>query len=442
MAFASRIGDDGYRQNDYRRRYNAFLRGKYDFSPFDALTLTFNILDQKRGDFLHWKDLSHALVPLDDEQGHFVRSNRFFLSGMYNHVASTNFFYSIKGLWFRNKFWDNITLTGDESRSDMWRSEIQFTWTPRSGHIITFGTEGRFERVDASLFGDRSGKGAALYAQDEVQILSGLKATVGARFDFEDVDSLQSTSQLNPKAGVVYTPTAGTTLRASLGRGFRSPAVAEAFVRAQVSGVEVEPNPSLVPERSYSYEVGANRLIGEAALIDVAVFQSDLDNLIESGINAAGHAQFRNVTKARIQGMEISAKIGLFSKALFLETSYTYVYPRDITQNDILKYRPRSLLYASALTRIGIVSFGLDFRYISRVESIDEELVQLGVIKDGDQRVASYVTDVRCGLDLTEMNIPLTATLNVNNAFQYNYVELIGNLAPPRSVVLSLEARF
>ena len=38
-------------------------------------------------------------------------------------------------------------------------------------------------------------------------------------------------------------------------------------------------------------------------------------------------------------------------------------------------------------------------------------------------------------------NIPITATLNINNLPQYNYVELIGNLAPPRSIVLTLEAK-
>jgi outer membrane receptor protein involved in Fe transport len=36
----------------------------------------------------------------------------------------------------------------------------------------------------------------------------------------------------------------------------------------------------------------------------------------------------------------------------------------------------------------------------------------------------------------------LAATVNVNNVFQRNYVELIGNLMPPRTYVLTLEAQF
>jgi outer membrane receptor protein involved in Fe transport len=85
---------------------------------------------------------------------------------------------------------------------------------------------------------------------------------------------------------------------------------------------------------------------------------------------------------------------------------------------------------------------GADFRYISRVDRIDDELVEVGIIPDGDERVPIYVTDARVGVDLGVAHLPFTLTLNVNNIFQRNYVELIGNLMPPRTYVLTLEARF
>jgi hypothetical protein len=49
--------------------------------------------------------------------------------------------------------------------------------------------------------------------------------------------------------------------------------------------------------------------------------------------------------------------------------------------------------------------------------------------------------DLRLGADFSRIDFPLTAQLNINNIFQYNYVELIGNIAPPRSVVLTLEVK-
>ena len=82
-----------------------------------------------------------------------------------------------------------------------------------------------------------------------------------------------------------------------------------------------------------------------------------------------------------------------------------------------------------------------DFRYVSRVDRIDNELVDFGIVPDGDQRVDIFVTDFRVGADFSFAGFPLLATLNVNNAFQLNYVELIGNLMPPRTYVLVLEAK-
>jgi len=441
--FGSRLADDGYRQNDFRRRYNAYLKTRYDISSFDALTLTFNIFHQKRGSFLYWKDLNNALVPPDDQQGDRVQSTRFFVSGLFNRTVSPGFFYSVKGMWFRNNFSDNVSVTGDRSESDVIRTEVQATWSPNATHIITSGIEGHIDRVDADLFGKHSGGGIAVYAQDELQPAEQFRATLGARLDFQDVDSLESSSQLNPKVGLLYIPVQGTTLRASFGRGFRSPSVAEAFVTTQVGPLRVGPNPTLKPERSYSYELGASQLFGDVALIDVALFQTDFTNLIEASVTTFPQAQFSNVTKARIQGIETSAKFGLFTKALFVDIGYTYVYPKDRTKDDILKYRPRHVLYASGLLRYGALRVGVDFRYLSRVERIDEELVTppLAIVKDGGQRVEILLTDVRLAADLTQLDFPLVASLNITNIFQYNYVELIGNLGPPRNIVLVLEAK-
>lgn len=440
--FLSRTADDGYRQNDYRRRYNAFVKMNYGLSDAEALNLSFSFLHQKRGSFLYWKALNFALTPPETQLGDEVQSTRFYLASQYNRIASDKLSYSVRALWYRNRWDDTIDLGSRTSRSDVLRAEVQATMLLDDRHTVTAGIEGTLDRVRADLFGKRSGGGVALYAQDEIRLADGLTLTLGARYDFHDLDSLESNSQFNPKAGLVYIPAEGTTLRASYGRGFRAPAVAEAFIATSISGLIVDPNPNLKPERSSSYEVGASHLFGDAVLTDVALFQSDFDNLIEPGFTASGRGQFLNVTQARIRGVEISAKASFWERLLTLGFGYTYVYPKDISRNDILKYRPRHLFYANTLLSFDIFTFGVDFRYISRMERIDEEFVRLGIVRDGDQRVAAYVTDFRLGADFSKLGYPMIATLNITNAFQYNYVELIGNLMPPRNIVLVLEWRF
>jgi outer membrane receptor for ferrienterochelin and colicins len=441
LLYGSRTADDGYRQNDYRRRYNGYLKLHYDLSSVDAFTTSFSLLDQKRGSFLYWRNLDSALIPPATQLGDEVSSTRYFFSGNFTSIVSSSFIYSIKGMWFHNKWDDTIDTLTNNSRSDVYRVELQGTWSPNASQVVTFGVEGNLDRVTADLFGNRKGGGGAVYAQDELQITDELKAALGARFDFQDLDSLGSNSQFNPKAGLVYVPREGTTLRASFGRGFRTPAVAEAFITTQAGGLVVIPNPSLKPEKSYSVEVGGSQFIGDAAMADLAFFHSDFDDLIEPAFATGLTATFQNLTRARIQGLEALLKLGLLDKGLLVDVGYTYISPTDRTTGETLKYRPRHMLYVNATASAGMFSFGADFRYLSRVEMIDDEFVTLGIVKDGQERVAIYVTDVRLGAELTRLGFPLAAVLNVKNIFQYNYVELIGNIAPPRQFVLTLEAK-
>jgi outer membrane receptor for ferrienterochelin and colicins len=439
--FLSEAGNDGYRQDDYLLRYNGLVKVEYPISIFQTITLTGSVMDQHRGNFLYWKDLTHALTPPDNQLGGKVHSTRYFVTGIYNHTVSSALFYSVRSMWYHNWFMDTSGPDSHESRSDVLRGEVTATWGGLEGQIVTVGVEGNSDRVNADIFGVRSGGGGAGYLQDEIALHESLKLTLGFRFDIQKVDSIGTNNQFNPKAALVYHPFEGTTFRASYGRGFRSPSVAEAFTQASAGGIEVVPNPSLRPERSSSFEIGCSQSLGDVVYVDAAGFQSNYDDLIESGFNAQGKAQFSNVTEARVRGVELSTSFGFFERSLFFNLSYTYLYPRDLTANDILKYRPRHLFYVSSIARVGTFTFSADFRAISRVERIDEELVNLGIIKDGDQRVPIYVADLRIGADVVLGSIPLTATLSFNNMFQYNYVELIGNMAPPRSYVLTLDFR-
>jgi len=447
LVHGSRKADDGYRQNDFRRRYNGYLKVKYDPTAYSALTGAFNILHQKRASFLYWKNLTEALVPPADQLGDGVQSTRFSMSSQYGHILSEKLMLTTRAIWFRNDWRDTIIDTlGNRSKSDVVRGEVQTTWTLDEANIMTAGIEGNYDRVGSNIWGSHTGSGMALYAQHEIKFIEELRLTLGARYDFQDLDSLSSNSQLNPKLGIVYTPQPGSAVRASFGRGFRSPTVAEAFISTTAGGFLIVPNPALLPERSYSYEVGGSQALGEIASLDLAFFLTDFSDLVETGFDTLGRGVFSNVTRARITGLETSLKCGLFDRALLLDASYMYISPRDRTRDDVLKYRPRNLFYASVLARFGMFTLGSDFRHLSRIERIDDEFVAplLGrppIIPDGDQRVSIYVTDLRFGADFSTLDVPLTASLNVNNIFQYNYVELIGNMAPPRSVVLVLETR-
>ncbi len=444
--FLSRQVSDGYRQNDSWRRYNFFMKVREDFSASNSLTLNFSMLYQYGGQFVYWRNLDSALVPPILQQTDNVKSLRYYASGLYNDALSDNVLLTVKALWYHNDWgYETINAIGrTESLSDDLRVEAQAAVLLDDVHSLTVGTEGFYDIIGADMFGNRAIGGFAAYGQDEMRLAERLSLTLGARYDYQSLGLIEASGQLNPKAAVTYAPVPGTTLRASFGRGFRVPSVAEAFISAGVTGLTVVPNENLKPEQSYSYEVGVAQLLGGFGSFDVAAFLSDYDNLIEPGLVTSGGElliQWRNITRARVQGVETALTLGFFDGGLTYNLGYTYVYPEDLTANDLLKYRPRHLFYTSVRGQLGLLSAQVDFRYISRVDRVDEQLVEVGIVPDGDERVPIFVTDFRVGAEFRLWNVPLRLTAHLNNAFQYNYVELIANMMPPRTYVLVLEMR-
>ena len=430
----SRASDDGYRQNDFRRRYGGYVKLSQPLSS-SMLTGSFNYFHQKRGSFLYWKDLRRALIPPDVEQGDIVESSRFFLNGRFTGDVSDNLSLTVTGSWFSNRWDDTIDTLTNSSRSDVVRGEVRV----QAGGL-TAGVAAHTDRVNADIFGRRAGNGLAPFLQVESRGSDGFKFWIGLRYDVESVDSLSTASQFNPKIGVTFTPMPTMIFRGYVSRGFRTPSVAESFVRTRTAGVDLVPNPGLQPERSWTYEVSVSRILSEHVVADLALFRTDYRDLIEAGFTPAGTAQFDNVSDATVSGAEVTAELRFLRGAWTVDAGYTYVYPRDNTRNDILRYRPRHVVQVNNVIDAGIVSGGIDYRFISRVDRIDDEFVLLGIVPDGQERVPIHVVDARIGVDIPLEGLRWTVSLAVNNLLQYNYVELIGNIAPPRSfsVVLNL----
>jgi iron complex outermembrane receptor protein len=443
--FASRQFDDGFRQNDYLRRYNFYTKSRYDFTSSSALTMNFGLLHQYGGQFLYWKNLDSALIPPVRNARDEVMSTRYYVNGLYSLAVSENLLVTGKAMWSHGVWgFQQTGFEKNESVTDGLRAEATAAYVLDDVHTFTLGLQGNADIIRGQIFESRSIAGLALFGQDELKLNDLITVTVGARTDFQSVGLANEGAQVNPKIGVAYKAFPGTTFRASFGKGFRTPAIAEAFIAGGGGTLVGVPNTELRPERSYSYEAGVAQSLGESGSLDVAAFRSDFSDLIEPGLFVFGRnigVQWRNVTKARVQGAESSLKLGFFDGDVQCNLGYTFVYPEDLTRREILKYRPRHLLYASVSSTAGILSGGVDFRYVSRVDEIDDELVDLGIVPDGDERNAIITADVRVRADFSFIGFPLATTLYVKNLFQHNYVELIGNLRPPRTFGLVLEAK-
>jgi iron complex outermembrane receptor protein len=424
----TRLEESSYKQDDDFKKYIGFLKANYDFSPSSSITLLVNTFNKRAGQFLYWKDSRNALVPPDQNLGDRIETNRYLFGLIYKTLISDKILMNIKTSYYRNYFKDNADIP-NESTSNLYRGEVQLHSNLTNYLVLTGGVEGTLSEVKSSLFGNPDAYSIGAYAVGDINFSLPLIASIGLRYDYSKLDSLDGSGAISPKLGLNYKLFKDFILRSSLGTGFRAPTIAEAFTSTSTGGITVKPNPNIKSEYNLTFEFGVNYTPLNFLNLDAAVFQNEYYDMIEPGIDPAdGLVFFSNLVRARIQGFEASTIFNLLPNELSFSFNYTYMWARDLETGKALRYRPRHIFYSGLDLSKWNFDFGINFRYTSRVEEIDEELIDLGVVVDGDLRVPIYTTDVNFGYNFISMGLPLNLYLNVKNIFNYNYVELIGNI--------------
>ena len=222
-------------------------------------------------------------------------------------------------------------------------------------------------------------------------------------------------------------PSALGTWRASVGRGFRAPTLAERYVTTTAFGFKVVPNPDLRPETAWSFEIGNSGAFASWGRLDAALFWTEASQLIEPAfilVDSTPEIQIRNVSRARLRGLDASIAVTPVP-ALTATLAYLYLDSRDLTRDTVLSFRPRHLFTVSSDYRWRSWSVGADFRYTSRIERIE-----LDQIFGQDPRVAARVLDLRAGWERG----PVSARLLVTNALNYMYNFVPRTLEPVRTM--------
>ncbi|MFZ1292119.1 MAG: TonB-dependent receptor [Melioribacteraceae bacterium] len=441
-ASLSRFEDLSYRKNDDQIRYSAFLKADYNFSENTSLSFWGTGYTREKSTFVYWKDLENALLPADTDLGQSVNSDRTILGFKLNHIYNENLSITFVPSAYIS-FWKDQSESSNKSSSQLYRNELRINYKFSQLISLVSGVEYQFNKVGSTIFGNRISNAIGVFSQLDCIIIERLNVSAGLRFDNAKLENLQSENSLSPKLGLNYKIDESTFVRVSFGKGFRTPSLAEAFTSTTTSGVTVKPNLNLNSETSLSFEAGINTNIFDPINFDFAIFNNEFFEMIEPGFDPAdGQLFFNNLTRARIQGIDVSISTKLFSDILIFRCGYNYLWAIDIENNEFLKYRPRNSIIAGLDFKKDFIEAGIDFRYLSRVEKIDNELVDLGLVPDGDKRVDIFVVDTRIGFNLFQINLPGRIFFNAANLLNYNYVELIGNLAPIRNFSLSAELIF
>ncbi len=324
-----------------------------------------------------------------------------------------------------------------------------------------------------------------------------LNISAGARYEFNQLDGPSvvagnylgdgKESEAKPvfRLGLNYQAAEFTYFRASWGQGYRYPTVAEKYITTQVAGLNIIPNPGLTSETGWSAELAVKQgyQVGPfQGFVDLSYFWSEYQDMMEFNFtndpsNAIGLGfSSKNVGNTVINGTELSI-VGQVDKdktkfpTTFL-IGYNYINPKfqefeDIDESqyainqplediltpgqlndffstsdeNILKYRSRHTVKFDIETRFKMISLGVSCNGGSSIEAID---TALGLV----QGVAQYHVENREGYWTFDarfayhINDQVKASIVLKNATNREYSLRPGQLEPPASFALRVDAKF
>jgi iron complex outermembrane receptor protein len=458
LAYSQRFGDygimgsvslfsrDSYKRYDKSDRISMFLKQLYDISEKTNIDLTANYSTSKTDDWVYWNSLDSALIPPNGtDESIAITSDKLAISSNLKHILNESSFMNIK-LGLFNTYFSNMLAVDNseyrESTGNTYFFETQYSNSLNEDNSLIAGIESRINQVSSFTYGDNIQTILGAYTQIENQSVNNLTATLGIRIDKELLDTIETKTQYSPKLGLNYTVNEDIILRGSYGRGFRAASLAERFASVQFQGFNVVANPELKSETSQSIELGISYDLMNSTdyfNFDISGFYNKYDDLIEPTLESTSQAviKFMNVIEAEISGIEIDMTFKT-EENLTLKSSLTYLNPMNIVENKDLKYRSNYLWYNSANYKLLPFELQLDYRYKSKYNEIDNNLGQ--TIKDHNLKIDAHILDLSMSVYSDIFDTKTKFTLNIKNALNYYYLEMVGNMAPIRFLNFQIES--
>ena len=406
--------------------------------------------------------------------------------------------------------------------------DYQFNKKWNSGAQVTTGVTFEHIRYDSAVMDEiYKSDNIAAFLQYDQRFWDRLSVSAGVRAEYYRIDKhyreadtkvFGSKIPFRPvfRAGLNYQLADYSFLRASFGQGYRNPSITEKYLRKDIGGVGVYPNYNVQPEKGFNAELGfkqgykAGNLQGFA---DVAAFYTQYKDMVEfqfglfnnadlSMINSVTDAiqmlkdgkgfgigaQFHNVSKAQIYGMEISTNgMYTFNKnaKLLYNLGYVYTEPRDADykkrnalentytdplqmkekSNDgkYLKYRPKHSFKATLDFQWKRINIGANVNWKSKMLAVDYIMLDersksepdlldyvRGILfgSSNGETLASYWKKHNTDYATVDMRFGVKATKEV--AFQFMINNLLNKeysyrpmaVGAPRTFVVKMDVTF
>lgn len=479
--------DQSFRKdNEYDRfRINGKIRHISKKNPGLNFGTAWNFVYQEGGQFFLQSGLDEdVLLPSNPTDPLFkdVRTDyvdrRISISPFLNYFDKKENKHAIRLRYYNNQ----STNFGLESiKTNHVYSEYNFTkdFTAIGLTIIT-GATASYTSASGKTYtdGDHYAINAGTFIQAEKKFFDKLTLSGGLRIEYNQVDSIkpQNTlgllslfkkngdvkSPVKPlfRFGVNYEVIKGTYLRGGFGQGFRVPTINEYFINTK-RGLEVIPNPALLPESGWSAELGVKQgvKVGKwQGFFDVAGFYTFYNDLIDFEPAAGFKIQAQNIDDASIAGFEVSA-LGqgkLFGYPLQFLVGYSFINPiirhmsdaKKEARIDIygeknykyLNYRSKHNFKADIEGTVKGFTMGLSGIYVSNMINIPLTRGINGINTFRETHNKGYfLFDARIRYTIKERS---NLTFIVKNILNIEYMQRPGIIEAPRNYALQFQHEF
>ncbi len=404
-------GTNGFSENGESSRW--LSRVKLASGPRGTPWQAYGVFVRERaGEFFVWRSQDEPFLVPTTAAGNYTMAHSALTGGSVTPIATATTllrfspfanFHRIRNHFNDNNDWHNAFKPG---------LIAQLSWYGGGRHALTVGADAAHTWVRSNFLGQPMILDVAAFVQDEVRLTKTLKAALGVRLDHHQAGSGDAEWTVSPKVGLAVRVSPRTTVRASIGAGYRAPSAIEQFVASRQFGFEVIPNPALQGERAWSGEIGTTVTVLDRVRLDAAVFGSTYRDLIAPG-PAPGRPfvfQFQNVSRARVAGLDVGVTAHVVPDKLELQTTYLLLDTEDRATNRSLPYRSRHNVTGTLTMFQGLAA--VDVRYRSRVEEV--------LVYPLDPRSDVTVVDLRLGYRA----LNLLWQLKVANVFNQFYVDV------------------
>jgi iron complex outermembrane receptor protein len=239
------------------------------------------------------------------------------------------------------------------SDQNSWGGAVQVDWTPNSSNRMIGGVDYLGQSIDQktllatngsydpsqAYYADKSLSAVGAFVQDEQTFFdSRLIVTGGVRYDkYSDFDP-----SFSPRLSAIYKLDARAQLRATYGKAFRIPSLAEYYYSLYQLG-KLGLDWKLVPERIHTFELAAGYTDAKSQfMVEITGFRNEVPNMI---MNTSDRIEERfpmlyfyyNFDRKVVsQGVELEVEKGLGAH-LKARANYTYQRARDEDGNPMVE---------------------------------------------------------------------------------------------------------